>query len=86
MVTEGVSNFCKGEKVDVAGVVFIRVFHGGFGMAGVVRSGRILLYSVRFLYGSVLWCFWRVSFWNCDSWAGVVYRHQMPSGVLGWYS
>lgn len=86
LATEGVSNFCKGEKVGAAGVVFIRVFYGGFGVAGVVRVGRILLYSVRFLYDSVFCCFWRVFFWNFDSRAGVVYRHQMPSGVLGWYS
>ena len=86
LVTEGVSNFCKGEKVDAAGVVFIRVFHGGLGIAGVVRDGRILLYWVRFLYDSVFCCFWRGVFWIFNSQAGVVYRHQTPSGVLGWYS
>ena len=32
-VAEGVSNFCFCEKVGASAVVFIRVFHGVFGVA-----------------------------------------------------
>ena len=63
-VAEGVSNFCFCEKVGASAVVFIRVFHGVFGVALLADSARILLYLVGFFYAGTFFLFFCGWFWK----------------------